>query len=103
YFEREYIPKKTNWSNAWRHGNYNVNTNNYIESWHRQLKEGYVSSLRRQRIDVLVYILWDMVLPDVVQDYLRIKANFSPHRLNKAERQRLQWARALSGKWIIIK
>ncbi|KAI9309837.1 hypothetical protein BX666DRAFT_2034024 [Dichotomocladium elegans] len=91
YFEREYIPKKTNWSNAWRHGNYNVNTNNYVESWHRQLKEGYMSGLRRQR-----NILWDMVLPDVMQDYLRIKANFSPRRLNKAERQRLQRARALS-------
>ncbi|KAG2216419.1 hypothetical protein INT45_001376 [Circinella minor] len=68
---------------------HHVNTNNYIETWHRQLKEVYLPSLRRQRVDVLVYILWSLVLPDLIQDHLCTVAKFRLRRMNKAERTRL--------------
>ncbi|KAI7849150.1 hypothetical protein BDC45DRAFT_521297, partial [Circinella umbellata] len=58
YFERGFLWKREKWSQAWRNHYHHVNTNNYIETWHRQLKEVYLPSLRRQRVDVLVYILW---------------------------------------------
>ncbi|KAI7851459.1 hypothetical protein BDC45DRAFT_210863 [Circinella umbellata] len=58
-------------------------------SWHRHLKEVYLPSLRRQRVDVLVYILWSLVLPDLMQDHLCTVAKFKLRRMNKAERARL--------------
>ncbi|KAI7858895.1 hypothetical protein BDC45DRAFT_433380, partial [Circinella umbellata] len=65
---------------------HHVNTNNYIESWHRHLKEVYLPSLRRQRVGVLVYILRSLVLPDLMQDHLCTVAKFKLRRMNKAER-----------------
>ena len=55
-----------------------MNTNNYVEAWHRTLKDAYLGKLKRQRADVLVYILWNNVLNDImselVQTRLRIRA-----------------------------
>ncbi|KAI7848233.1 hypothetical protein BDC45DRAFT_541250 [Circinella umbellata] len=68
YFEREILQKQT---------------------WYRQLKEVYLPSLRRQRVDVLVYILWGLVLPDLMQDHLCMVAKFGLRTMNKAESTRL--------------
>ncbi|KAI9253498.1 hypothetical protein BDA99DRAFT_413085, partial [Phascolomyces articulosus] len=65
---------------------YHINTNNYVESWHRHLKEIYLTSLHRQRVDVLVYILWGLVLPDVMQDHVCTIARFKLRSMNRAER-----------------
>ncbi|KAI8139858.1 hypothetical protein BJV82DRAFT_483312, partial [Fennellomyces sp. T-0311] len=50
-----------------------INTNNHVESWHRTLKETYLGKLRRQRADVLVYILWENVLPDVMTSHVQAR------------------------------
>ncbi|KAI7859876.1 hypothetical protein BDC45DRAFT_563909 [Circinella umbellata] len=52
-------------------------------------KELTLPSLRRQRVDVLVYILWSLVLSDLMQDHLCTVAKFKLRRMNKAERARL--------------
>ena len=55
-------------------------------------------SLRRQRVDVLVYILWSLVLSDLMQDHLCTVAKFKLRRMNKAERARLAGVNELNGK-----
>ncbi|SAL98737.1 hypothetical protein [Absidia glauca] len=67
YFDRYYLDKKENWSMAWRQSyvasytcDFDVRTNNYVESWHRTLKEVYLQNLRTQRVDVLLYILMEI-------------------------------------------
>ncbi|KAI9310196.1 hypothetical protein BX666DRAFT_1819168, partial [Dichotomocladium elegans] len=55
---------------------YHTDTNNYVESWHRLLKEGYLGRMAGQRADVLVHILWDMVLPDFKTDHVRCEFQF---------------------------
>ncbi|KAI9318347.1 hypothetical protein BX666DRAFT_1824976, partial [Dichotomocladium elegans] len=67
--------------------NYNVHTNNYIESWHRLLKDGYLGKMAGQRVDVLLYILWDMVLPDFKTDHVRCQYQFQTVHRNQADRQ----------------
>ncbi|KAG2220710.1 hypothetical protein INT45_012574 [Circinella minor] len=93
YFEREFLRRREKWSQALttckKKYHHHVNTNNYIETWHRQLKDVYLASLRRQRVDVLVYILWGLVLPDLMQDHLCTVPKFRLRTMNKAERRRL--------------
>ena len=64
------------------------------------MKEVYLPSLRRQRVDVLVYILWGLILPDLMQDHLRTVAKFRLRTMNKAERTRLARVNELNGKHI---
>ncbi|KAI9004851.1 hypothetical protein CLU79DRAFT_782347 [Phycomyces nitens] len=73
-------------------GNHTISTNNYVESWHRHLKEVYLPTMRTQREDVLVYILWNLVLPDYMKDHVRTMARLQRRILNKAERVRRQKA-----------
>ena len=79
-----------------------MNTNNYVEAWHRTLKEAYLGKLKRQRADVLVYILWDNVLNDImaehVQTRLRIRASIS----NQSEVARRNAADAIPGKFFFF-
>ncbi|KAF7725272.1 hypothetical protein EC973_000282 [Apophysomyces ossiformis] len=65
-------------------------------TWHRTLKQVYLSGLKRQRADVVIHILWDMVVPDIMQDHVRVVAGFENRRHNKAERKRWQQAYGLS-------
>ncbi|KAI8063306.1 hypothetical protein BC940DRAFT_214923, partial [Gongronella butleri] len=64
----------------------NVHTNNYVESWHRTLKQVYLPSLRSERVDVLVWILMEQVLPDVMDDHVRTLQHFQSRRMTLAER-----------------
>ncbi|KAI9275441.1 hypothetical protein BDA99DRAFT_532409 [Phascolomyces articulosus] len=60
------------WSNAWDQFHSHINTNNYVESWHRTLKEVYLGKLKQQRADVLVHILRDNVLPDFMTTHAQV-------------------------------
>ncbi|KAI8136961.1 hypothetical protein BJV82DRAFT_561680 [Fennellomyces sp. T-0311] len=105
YFDREYYPKKKKWSNAWRQvSNFRcgINTNNYVESWHRTLKEAYLGKLKRQRADVLVHILWDNVLPDVMADHVQARLELQAIVSNQAESTRRDIASNIEGKFNII-
>jgi hypothetical protein len=44
--------------------------------------------MRKLRFDVLVYVLWDLVLPDVMQDHLRSVVELKAKTMSKAERSR---------------
>ncbi|KAI9492511.1 hypothetical protein BDB00DRAFT_788658 [Zychaea mexicana] len=96
YFDCEYSNKKEKWSNTWRHQNLNIDTNNYIESWHHTFKESYLSTLKKQHVDVLVYILWDLVLRDVMEDHIKTTNHFQSIVMNASEKKRQRIAYRLS-------
>lgn len=49
-----------------------MQTNNYIESWHNQLKSVYLKRIRNRRLDRLVYILSNDVESDMKTEVRRI-------------------------------
>jgi hypothetical protein len=83
-------------------GNFHIDTNNYIESWHRHLKEVYLSNMKKLRVDVLLYVLWDLVLPDIMQNHLRSTVELKAKAMSKAERARKRIADSFTGVFIFF-
>ncbi|CEG64207.1 hypothetical protein RMATCC62417_01225 [Rhizopus microsporus] len=52
-----------------------METNNYIESWHNQLKPNYLQRKRKRRLDRLIFILIDHVHVDFMYNTARMAAN----------------------------
>ncbi|KAK4694806.1 hypothetical protein P7C70_g8674, partial [Phenoliferia sp. Uapishka_3] len=107
YLNKQWVSHRERWGRAWRqvrssftlHSSYltsiplqdifqSINTNNFIESWHRILKSLYLKLMRRQRDDYLLFLLFDSVLPDYRRMVSRIVLGFESRRLDKAEASR---------------
>ncbi|EIM84178.1 uncharacterized protein STEHIDRAFT_112627 [Stereum hirsutum FP-91666 SS1] len=88
YVSSEWLPKTTQWSQAWCKdiSRFNINTNNYIESWHLLLKLDYLRLMRKQRVDILIYILVDEVELDLRREEVQITLGFDASRLQKSEK-----------------
>jgi hypothetical protein len=56
--------------------------------------------MRKLRVDVLLYVLWDLVLPDVMQEHLRAKVELSAKAMSKAEKARKNIADSFTGEYI---
>lgn len=89
YFKRYYLQEDTfmRWSAAYQPAMYtNMETNNYIESWHNQLKTMYLNLKRNRRVDRFIYIL----VEDVEQDYINnvARISFKIGRMGPEERNR---------------
>jgi hypothetical protein len=69
-----------------------------VESWHRTLKKVYLKNLRTQRVDVLVHVLFEMVIPDYMADYVKTGALFQSGTLTAAEKRRRKIANDIPGK-----
>ena len=68
YFNRYWLAKRKykRWAKCYQPAIYtNMETNNYVESWHKQLKYTYLRGKRNQRYDELIYILVEVVQPDL--------------------------------------
>ncbi|CEG78047.1 hypothetical protein RMATCC62417_12707 [Rhizopus microsporus] len=52
-----------------------METNNYIESWHNQLKTNYLQRKRNRRLNRLIFILVDDVHTDFMHNAARMAAN----------------------------
>ncbi|KAI8335266.1 hypothetical protein EDC96DRAFT_355542 [Choanephora cucurbitarum] len=63
-----------------------METNNYIESWHNQLKTTYLGRKKNRRVDKLIYILVNDVEPDYISNVGRISLNIG--RMGPEERRR---------------
>ncbi|KAI8981403.1 hypothetical protein BDB01DRAFT_724108 [Pilobolus umbonatus] len=50
----------------------NMETNNYVESWHNQLKSMYLKRKGNRRVDRLIYILVNDVEPDYISTVNRL-------------------------------
>ncbi len=75
YFKSEWgtDEKKKMWSAAYQPEIFtNMATNNYIESWHNQLKSIYLKRQRNRRIDRLIFILTEDVAIDLKMDLARL-------------------------------
>ncbi|KAG0176769.1 hypothetical protein DFQ28_004603, partial [Apophysomyces sp. BC1034] len=64
----------------------NMETNNYVESWHNQLKSTYLQRKRNRRVDRLIYILVNDVEKDYMHNTRRIALNIA--RKGPAERHK---------------
>ncbi len=63
YINNYFFSRFPRWSKSYRstfHGR--IDTNNYIESWHRTLKYYFMKNKPNRRLDRLVYILSDIVI-----------------------------------------
>lgn len=72
-----------------------VHTNNLIESWHNTLKTVYLKSTRKQRTDMLVYMLLNEVLIDLRKKVTQISLGFMPRRTNLVEGQQQDLCKAI--------
>ena len=66
---------------------YRIETNNYVESWLHHLKAFYLRLMRKQRVDVILYILSEKVEPDFRRSALRVSLNFEQPTYSKVEIQ----------------
>ncbi|KAG2216680.1 hypothetical protein INT45_007681 [Circinella minor] len=62
-----------------------MQTNNYLESWHNQLKSCYLKRKRTHRLDVLVEVLVEEVAFDIKQEASRLSVNVG--RMGALERR----------------
>ncbi|KAI0992809.1 hypothetical protein K3495_g15375 [Podosphaera aphanis] len=74
----------------------NININNLIELWHRSLKIEYLGSVRKQRIDLLVYLLLEDILPDFCVKVGRIINGLDNPRRSDTEQKQLVLSVALA-------
>ncbi|KAF8515617.1 hypothetical protein BU17DRAFT_51568 [Hysterangium stoloniferum] len=88
YMANEWIPHREHWCHAWcKHVHYGIDTNNYIESWHSNLKWNYLHKIHRQWVDFLICVLSQEVEPDYFCAYIWVGMGLNNHTLCKAERQ----------------
>ncbi len=85
YFERNWLPRKETWALAYRNFPHaDIDTNNFVEAWHRQLKYRFSGHRKQNRMDSLIYLLVKVVLPEYeIQDRA---ANFNIGRMNPQRR-----------------
>ncbi|CEP16772.1 hypothetical protein [Parasitella parasitica] len=89
YMDRTYLNREkfVHWSFAFQPQVYsNMETNNFVESWHNQLKTTYLGRKRNRRVDRLIHILVKDVEPDYIQNINRITLNVG--RMGPEERRR---------------
>lgn len=60
-----------------------INTNNYIETWHNTLKSSYLGRFRKQRTDILIHLVLREVLPDF---RIKVAIGLERRRLSDAEK-----------------
>jgi hypothetical protein len=75
---------------------HDINTTNYVESYHSVLKKIYLGLMRRQRIDFMVHLLARCYLPDCITMSFKIEHGFAKRKLDKAETKRRDAAYALN-------
>ena len=66
---------------------YRINTNNYVESWHRNLKTNYLKFMRKQRMDVILHILTTEVNKQYNFEDMQATLKYITPKLNKFEVQ----------------
>ncbi|KAF8579580.1 hypothetical protein K439DRAFT_1285717, partial [Ramaria rubella] len=85
YMTVEWIPHKECWAHAWHevhslaflcHSHWGIDMNNYIESWHSNLKWNYLRNIWRQHIDYLIRILAEDVEADYMHAHVQIGMGF---------------------------
>ena len=87
YFNDHWYKKKESWVKAWRK-EATFHTNNYIESYHNQIKSFYFHRSRNTRVDRVVYILSQLVVADYRQEAVQVQYGYKKMHLTKQEKER---------------
>ncbi|EIE76341.1 hypothetical protein RO3G_01045 [Rhizopus delemar RA 99-880] len=87
YFNKLWVPKKQNWSQAWSQ-EASFHTNNLIESYHNQIKSFYLGRSRNLRVDHMLYLLTKVILVDYRQDSIRTYYGFQDAKLAAFEEKK---------------
>ncbi|KAE8251135.1 hypothetical protein A4X06_0g2797 [Tilletia controversa] len=88
YVEEQWLPYKELWGRAWRReAHRGIDTNNFIETWHNQLKTAYLGMMRKQGVDVLLCILLKQCVPDYRSNELRVSLGLDSCAMTKADRE----------------
>ncbi|GAA5993030.1 hypothetical protein JCM11641_000853 [Rhodosporidiobolus odoratus] len=89
YLRATWLPTKQRWCRAWtKDAAFSIETNNFIEAFHRVIKHDYLYKRQQQRVDHLVFVLNDRYLLDLRQEVLHIGLGVAARSVDKAERQR---------------
>ncbi|KAI9310053.1 hypothetical protein BX666DRAFT_1830609, partial [Dichotomocladium elegans] len=71
----------------------NMETNNYVESWHNQLKTIYMRRKQNHRLDALIFLLVDEISFDIRWEIRRlINRVGSMTKLQREERAKMRKA-----------
>ena len=71
---------------------YHIETNNYIEAWHHHFKFYYLKLMQKQRLDIVIQILAECVLPDFCHVDVHTALGFQPLTLSNIKLE--NWKRA---------
>ncbi|KAE8180866.1 hypothetical protein CF335_g9120, partial [Tilletia laevis] len=97
YIQKEWLPQRAMWARAWRTMSHRgVDTNNFIESWHNQLKSVYLGLMRKQGVDVLLWFLLKQCIQDHRASELRVCLGLQSCALSKADRDAKKHADAVT-------
>ncbi|CAD6907644.1 unnamed protein product [Tilletia controversa] len=97
YVEEQWLTRKEVWARAWRQeAHRGVDTNNFVESWHNQLKTLYLGLMRKQGVDVLLWFLLRQCVQDHRTNELRITLGLQACALSKSDREAKRKATALA-------
>ena len=87
YMLSRWYAKKELWCKAW-HSSWSFYMNNYVESWHNQLKSFYLSRSHCCHVDRVIYTLVDLIELDYRQEALQVKFGFKSAWLSSHEKKR---------------
>ncbi|CAD6975703.1 unnamed protein product [Tilletia controversa] len=89
------------WSLAYRqHAHYGIDTNNYVESWHGNLKINYLGLIKKQRIDHVICVLTREVIPDYVRRLVQCSTGIKSRTLCAKEKAARKEAQALTSEQV---
>ena len=86
YFQNEYVPHIEEWAYAYRHGA-EINTNMYVESFHRVLKIVYLDSKQNRRVDHLLTVLLRFARDKAFERIQKLEKGKSSHRIKEINKR----------------
>ncbi|CAD6936245.1 unnamed protein product [Tilletia caries] len=97
YVDETWLARKEMWARAWRQESHRgVDTNNFIESWHNQLKTLYLGFMRKQGVDVLLWFLLRQCVQDYRTNELRVTLGLQACAMSKSDREAKKKALSLT-------
>jgi len=79
YFKRNYVGRCEQWATCYRVGSI-VNTNMFVEAFHRLLKVVYLNGKQNRRVDKLLHILFRIARDMYYEQILKIEKGKTTHR-----------------------
>ena len=86
YFQRNYVPRQQQWAMCHRRCMF-VNTNMYVESFHRLLKVVYLESKQNRRLDRLLNVLLRIARDIAFERFQKISKGKCTHRISEIRKR----------------